>query len=175
MQPLYTVKYKLSKQSFIDYTYKENQKSIEKGKRQFVVLSSFQMFVAIAFLIVMFLQNKMTFISIALGAGLFCLGCFSFLRLKKFDEKIIPTIEKNYFDRKYDQFDFKIDFYEEELEYFFEQQNGKLEYFDLIKVAKADNYLSLTFNNGQVIIFDKSCDYDKILSIVQKNLGVNVN
>ncbi|MEG1862628.1 MAG: hypothetical protein RR198_03385 [Oscillospiraceae bacterium] len=173
MQPIYSISYTLSKESYIEFSYKENIASLMKNKANIKSLSFFQMLIAVAFMMLLYVKNSITPITIFFAVLLICSAFFSLYRLKSFDEKIIPTIEKSYHTNQYDKYKFKVDFFEDEFVYDFNGHRGSMEYYTFEKLGRGDNYLSLTFTGGKTIIFDKTCDYEKILEIVRKNLGIN--
>ena len=174
MQPIFTLEYILSLDSLIDFSCTENMQYFQKEKKSLKTLSKFQILIAVCFMAVLYLKNTFAPFTAILAMLLICIALFSLYRLKSFDERLVPTIKKGYYTRGYDKYPFKVEFFEDELRYTFGQSGGCIEYYTLKKIGRGDTYLSLHFTPGETIIFDKTCDFEKILSLVQKNLGVTV-
>lgn len=167
MYPILSEKYILSKESYFGFTVDQNKKALDKNKKNLKLMSYLQVAVGVIFLIAMFLSGQeINIIFVVLAAALIITGLTGKSRSKGYDKKINESLESSYKTREYGDNSFKVDFYENKLNYSVSDQTDDLSYDDFVEIYEGETYFATHFCTGEVIIFNRSCNIEKIREIL---------
>ena len=168
MYPLHKEKYYVDRDTFFYFMHDRHADIFKKEKRTHLINSLAMAICAIVTTVINFTSEnaKGDFVWMILPIAFIFMCLTHFMRYKRADRVAYTKILKDYEQRKYENRQYSVKFYEDHMDYTLGSEAESLEYKQFKKFYESEKYFAMFFQTGELVLFTPNCNSAKIKEIV---------